>query len=435
MNQTVSTFICITILLSIFIANVDFLHSESFRQSSTFRQPSTFRHSSTFQKSNSFLYRLEGILKNHYEGEKLNKTELIEGAATGIINKLNEQERERKQSTHTFNELITPSDYKLLREAIHGKFSGIGTLIKKSEDDKSLLIMKVFDKSSAREAGIIERDKIIEIDSEKVQALSFKECIQKLRGRTGSTVHLTVLRSSDSNAAYKGKNKRLHFTVKRKPITVEDVQSKILSKDTAVIKIVRFSDSTPILLVKTISEIRRKGICKLILDLRNNPGGEFTAAIKVADIFLSKNKTIVSTVKHGKKRTYRTKKNRLWYGKLVCLVNKATASAAEIVAGCIKSSNSGLIAGQPTFGKDSVQTVFKLPEKYGLKLTTSRLLLEGCTPNKGIIEPNIYLDDSTGKATSDSSIKAKTKTTGFLIGDTDKDLMIQSALSLLNLTP
>ena len=241
----------------------------------------------------------------------------------------------------------------------------------------------------ASSAGIKAEDKIVKIDEESIRDLAFDEAVKKLRGAAGTKVMITVFREKT--------DKILEFTITRAIIKLESVKdAKILEGDIGYIKITVFQEKTVEDLEKAISKLSKKGMKSLILDLRNNPGGLLDSAIEASDLFLKKGLLIVyiEGKNPAKKVEFLSEKDALYADiNLAVIVNKTSASAAEIFAGAMKDNKRALVIGARTFGKGSVQTVIPLGDKSALRLTTAAYF----TPrgenlrDKGI-EPDIYVE-------------------------------------------
>ena len=376
------------------------------------------------------LKRALGIISRHYWRRPVETKEIIEGAVEGILRRLNKLEKPKNlpvkenkkkkkidkedlpwEERRAFNSLLTPEDYKMMRQELSGGFSGIGAVIKVDDDTGYVLIQKALKGAPCRDAGMADGDLVTTINGHAVKGLELKDIVKMLRGRTGTTVRLIVKREEET----------LHFAFARGPIVIPNVDHRILAPGYGYMRVRAFNKRTAQACREAVIDLKRLGARKLVLDLRDNPGGRLDAACDVSDIFLKGGTDIVSTQSEGKEALVKKAKRRaLWTGPVVCLVNGTTASGAEIVAGALHGSGVALLAGQQTFGKDSVQTVFKLPKSYALKLSTTKLVLRG--PLEGpFLKPDVVLPVN-GK---------KKRTIHADIEEMDKDPWVRSAQAML----
>mgnify|MGYP001544941416 FL=1 len=346
--------------------------------------------------------RTLGIINRHYWRRPIAREELVEGAIKGILRKLNEMEKPKKGSSlakktkkkvkledlpweerRAFNTLLAPADYKMMRQELSGGFSGIGAVIKTDEVTGYVLVQKALKGAPSRDAGIKDGDLITAVNGKVIKDLELKDIVRLLRGPTGSTVRLLIKRGEEM----------LNFSFARGPVVIPNVDHRILDKGMGYLRVRAFNRRTAMACRDAVTNLKRLGAKKLVFDLRDNPGGRLDAACDVSDIFLPKRTAIVSTQSEGKTPLVkRAKKRALWQGPILCLINGSTASGAEIVAGALREARVALLAGQATFGKDSVQTVFRLPRDYALKLSTTKLILRG--PLDGpFLKPDVLLPE------------------------------------------
>src|SRR6516162_6642503 len=259
-----------------------------------------------------------------------------------------------------------PKAYSALREEQRGKYYGVGMQV--GPRNNKVIVIAPFAGAPAYRAGIRPGDVIIAIDGKPTDNMSTSDVAELLKGPKGTTVKITMLRE--------GSEKPLDFTVVRDEIPRYSVDVKFMIRPgIGYIHISGFQETTEHELAEALDEFQQSGELKgLILDLRQNPGGLLSEGVGVADKFLKKGQVIVSH--HGRasaEKVYRASHGN--GGKeypVVVLVNRGTASAAEIVAGAIQDHDRGLIAGETTFGKGLVQTVYPLSENTGLALTTAK---------------------------------------------------------------
>jgi carboxyl-terminal processing protease len=293
---------------------------------------------------------LRKIEKNYVEDTKTN--ELIYGAIRGMVETLDPH-----------SSFITPEDYKELMIETKGSFPGVGIVI--TMKDRVLTVVSPIEGTPAYKAGIKAGDEIIMIEDKATKDLTIRDAVKLIRGPKGTRVKLTVKR--------KGLEKPIDFVITRDEIPIRSVRSFYLPFDLGYIRISNFQSNTGQDLVEALREMESKKELKgLVLDLRNNPGGLLSQAVRVTDEFLDAG-PIVSIKSRDKKEqksvAHKNKQSRTY--PMVVLVNEGSASASEIVAGALQDNKRALILGSTTFGKGSVQTLFPLTDGSGLRLTTA----------------------------------------------------------------
>lgn len=302
--------------------------------------------------------------------------QMVEGAIKGVVESLDDP----------YSNYLDQETFKKLTEQIHGSFGGLGILV--GVEDEYLSVVRPYEDTPADKGGIKAGDKIVKINAEDVVGIDLDAAINMLRGPVGSEVTLTVLRD----------DQELEKKLVREEIKVPTVQGEMVP-DTEIgyILITQFTENTADELSEELNKLRQKNIKGLILDLRNNPGGELISATRVADEFLSEGPIVHIDYKSGDDRTYNATKPALNLP-LVVLINEHSASASEILAGAIKDHEVGTLVGTTSFGKGVVQIVFPLDNGAGLKLTTARYL----TPDKHDINKKGIKPDVVVKLPKDS---------------------------------
>ncbi len=305
------------------------------------------------------------LIESNYV-EPIESNSMIEGAISGMV---------RSLDPHT--SYMPPVSYKEMQVETTGKFGGLGIEI--SLRDGVLTVVSPIDDTPAFKVGIKPGDKIIKIEDESTLDMTLQDAVSRLRGETGSPVTITIFRKT-----FKAPKE---FTIVRDIIKVRSVVSKLYEDDIGYIKIRNFSKNTSSDLDKALEELRVKGITKLILDVRNNPGGLLNQAVEVTDRFLNKENLIVYTKGRSDEQNMRFTSHDKVAGvsyPLIILVNGGSASASEIVAGALQDLNRAIILGTQTFGKGSVQTIIPLSDGSALRLTTARYY----TPSGRVIQEN-----------------------------------------------
>ena len=229
-------------------------------------------------------------------------------------------------------------------------------------------VVSPIDDTPAHKAGLKPGDYIVNIDGQPVVGMTLNDAVDKMRGKVGSKVKLTIRRFNQ---------KPFDVTIKREEIKIQTVKSSIKSEDVAYVRITSFSDNTDKMVEKAVKDAKKKlkgNLKGIILDIRNNPGGLLDQAVSVSDLFLNQGE-IVSTRSRNEEDTvkYNAKKGDIADGlPIVIIVNDGSASASEIVAGALQDHKRAVILGEKTFGKGSVQTVIPLGKHGAMRLTTAR---------------------------------------------------------------
>lgn len=318
------------------------------------------------------LVEVVGIIRSHYI-EEVSPSQLVEGAVKGVVEALDDP----------YSVYLEPQTFDHLRAEIRGSFGGLGILV--GLRDNHLTVIRPFPDTPAGRAGIKAGDLIVKINDQYTEGLDLETAVNLMRGPVGTEVTLTIMRSGD---------KPQKLTLKREEINVPSVEGELLSERIGHITITQFTERTPAELHQVVTSLQEKGMRAIILDLRDNPGGELQAAVKVADYFVPQGPVVYVDYRRGKDEVYRADGYRIALP-LVVLVNENSASAAEIVAAAIKETRSGKIVGTRTFGKGVVQSVFPLRNGAGLKLTTARYLTpEKRSINKEGIKPDVKVEQS-----------------------------------------
>ncbi len=305
----------------------------------------------TYDELKAFTQALE-LIKRQYVEEPDSK-ELIQGAIRGMVSSLDPH-----------SSYMTERAFKEMSMDIKGEFQGVGIQI--GIKNATLTIIAPIEGTPGDRAGLAAGDKILKINDEWTKDLSIEEAVDKMRGPKNTQVRLYIHRE--------GWDKPKEFAITRDVIKVVSVKKKMLEGELGYVKITQFQGQTGPELEKALKELEAKGMKKLVLDLRNNPGGILDASVDVSGLFMPKDKLVVYLQGRKTPRTdYLTASNEAPREyPVVILVNTGSASASEIVAGALQDSHRALIVGMQTFGKGSVQTVYSLDSGTGLRLTTAK---------------------------------------------------------------
>lgn len=309
--------------------------------------------------------------------------ELLESAIRGMVSGLD-----------AHSEFLDEEEYRDIRISTSGQYSGVG--IEVSTEDSELKVIAPIDDTPAQRAGIRSGDTILSVDGVPVDPDRLHETIERMRGRPGTRVSLTVERAAIDEP--------LLFTMQRESIQVASVRHELLEPTYGYVRVSQFNETTPDEFRRAIdgmlAEVQaRHGtmLTGLVIDLRNNPGGILEAAVDVADLFLDSGVIVTADGRTPEARfTRRAGRGDILDGaSIVVLVNEGSASASEIVAGALQDHRRALIVGTATFGKGLVQTVMPLSEGRALKLTTSRYYTpSGDSIHQKGIAPDVFVESS-----------------------------------------
>ncbi len=321
---------------------------------------------------------LKLIRKNYVDEQKTDYSKLLEGALQGMLSSLDR-----------FSSYINPNEYKSMIEETEGEFGGIGVVI--SIKDRWLTVVAPMENSPGMKAGIRANDRIIKIEEQHTDNLTLDEAVTLIKGEPGTSVSLTIFRP--------GTKENLNFNIKREIIHIDTVKdAQVLTPGIAYVRVTQFNENTAGELERELKTFTKIKAHDLIIDLRNNPGGLLDSAIDVSSLFVERHQLIVST--EGRPGTtskeYKSiSGNKFLDGKVVILINGGSASAAEILAGCLQDYHRALLVGEKSFGKGSVQSVIELEDGSAIRMTTAKYY----TPSKRIIHeqginPDVIVDIS-----------------------------------------
>ena len=360
-------------------------------------QKSFSENDNIYDKIDIFGEVLEKINKEYVDD--IDPSKSMDAAINGLL-----------QSLDPYSAYMTPESFESMQTETSGEFGGLG--IEVGMEAGVVKVISPIDDTPASKAGLKAGDYIVKIEGTQVQGKTLTEAVELMRGPVGSSLEITVRR--------KGKKKAIIFNITREIIKVQSVKSKILNDSVGYIRLTSFNENSSQQIKKTISKFNKnKNLNSFILDLRNNPGGLLSQAIKISDFFLE-NGEIVST------KSRRTSENRRWFAKkgdlidgksMIVLINYGSASASEIVAGALKDHKRAIIIGENSYGKGSVQSIIPLKNKGAIRLTISKYYLPS---GKSISEIGITPDIEVEESASDFKI------------NTNTDNQLNFAIKLLN---
>ena len=350
-----------------------------------------------YKKIDLFGEVLEKINKEYVD--EINQSESMDSAINGLL-----------QSLDPYSSYMSPEIFEEMQTETSGEFGGLG--IEVSMEAGVVKVITPIDDTPASKAGIKAGDYIVKINDIQVQGKSLSEAVDLMRGPVGSGIELTVRR--------RGTKKALTFNVVREIIEVQSVKSELLENNIGYLRLTSFNDNSSQQIKKQIKKLKKnKNLNSYILDLRNNPGGLLSQAIKISDFFLE-NGEIVSTKsrKKSENRKWFAKKGDILDGKtLLVLINYGSASASEIVAGALKDHKRAILVGENSYGKGSVQSIIPLKNKGAIRLTVAKYYLPS---GKSISQVGVRPDIEVNEEGDNFRIK------------TDTDNQLNYAIKLLN---
>ncbi len=350
-----------------------------------------------YKKIDLFSEVLEKINKEYVED--VNQSDAMDAAINGVL-----------QSLDPYSAYMSPELFENMQTETSGEFGGLG--IEVGMEHGVVKVISPLDNSPASRVGVKAGDYIVKINNIQVQGKSLSEAVDIMRGPVGSDIEITVRR--------RGVKKALTFIITREIIKVASVKSRIINEKTGYLRLTSFNENSSDQIKKEIKKFKKnKNIENYILDLRNNPGGLLSQAIKISNFFLD-NGEIVST------RSKRKRENKKWFAKkgdilknetIVLLINYGSASAAEIVAGALKDHKRAILIGENTYGKGSVQSIIPLQNDGAIRLTVSKYYLPS---GKSISEVGVTPDFKVVESSDDFKLNS------------DTDNQLEFALKLLN---
>jgi carboxyl-terminal processing protease len=340
----------------------------------------------------SSLRKIYSTILAHYGG-KISESDLTYAALKGLMDALDDP----------YSVALEPKEYKLLNEQMSGgNYGGIGVYIELSKKNKNMLtIVEPIEGGPAEKAGIKPGDLVVKLDGVSTKGLDLEVAAQKIRGDVGSPIWVTVMRKDTPEKTYK---------LLREIIHVSSVTHNIKPGNIGYIRVRFFGNETDTEFSQALEKVLSLGAKGLIIDLRNNGGGYISAAIDVCSKLLENGTLIVSVVnpRTGRKEVHKAIGSEQLRLPLVVLVNDLSASASEITAGALKDTNTGILLGEKTFGKGSVQTIHELRDGGALKYTIAKYLTpKGSDINKKGIAPDIEVKMEPAKVDSSEDVQLK----------------------------
>lgn len=311
--------------------------------------------------------------------EEVPDERLNTGAVKGMVNSLEDR----------YSAYYTPQEYQSFVEHFETTFSGIGVHVELSQRTGLVTVVAPIKGSPGERAGLRSEDAIVKVDDRDITNMTLNEAVALIKGPKGTKVKLTIKRE--------GEPELLEFTITRDTITVPILDYRMIKSAEGVgyIQFFEFNKGSAAQIQAAINDLKQQGMTRLILDLRQNPGGLLNEAVDISSIFVPGGQPVLHIVERGKeKQTIRSTGKQAWNMPLVVLVDGGSASASEILAGAIKDTKIGTLIGTKTFGKGSVQSFWEFSDGSGIKLTTAKYLTAGENSINGVgIDPHLVAEN------------------------------------------
>jgi len=340
-------------------------------------------------------------LKAEYYGAEIDERKLTYSAIRGMLSALNDP----------FTRFLDPEEYKSMREENEGNFTGIGAQLDTNKDGE-VYIKEPLPDTPAMRAGVKANDVIVSVDGKPIKGLDIEQVVKMIRGPAGTKVKLGLRR--------KGTPKIIYKVITRQVVQFRMVKSQMLDEKNGIgyIRLYQFNEQCDTQFDQALTQLEKRHLKGLILDLRGNPGGLLQAAVDIGSRFIDSGPVVVIQERGGQKNPIYVKEEKHNHKRypLVVLVDKHSASASEIVAGAIKDDAVGTLVGTKTFGKGRVQTIMPLQDGSAVAITTAKYLTpSGTDIHKKGIEPDIKVEAPDT----------------FEVGDLKTDVQLAKALQVL----
>ncbi len=327
------------------------------------------------------------ILNENYVGEKkIDKKILLQGAVKGMLESLDDPH----------SNYFTKAELESFKEDLKGTYVGVGMVVQKRVNEPLTVVSPIED-GPAFKVGVKPKDKIIAIDGEATYKLTSEESVKKLKGEPNTKVKVTVYRESTKETK--------DIEIERAVVELKYVKHRMLDDKIGYLRLTQFGENVYPDVKKAMEDLQKNNMKALVFDLRSNPGGALDQAIKISSMFLKEGRVVSVKSKEGTEQV--SNREGKYYGDfpLVILINGGSASASEIVSGAIKDNKRGILVGEKSFGKGSVQTLIPLPDGDGMKLTIAKYYTpSGISIHGKGIEPDVVVEEKEGYMLFDSMV-------------------------------
>jgi len=381
-----------------------------------------------YRNMETFTRVLEIVRKEYVDGSKVNYEDLVDDALKGMLSRLDPH-----------SEYMDARRFTAMQTDTRGEFGGVGVVV--SMRNGMLTVVAPMDGTPGAKAGILAGDRIIKIEGKNTRGWTLQDAVGKLRGKVGTKANFTVARSVS------GEIKEIKVSVERAVIQVKTVRDltgkgdyKLLEENIGYVRLASFGDKSSLELEAAMRKMEKAGLTGLVIDLRDNPGGLLDQSVRVSEKFLPKGQLVVSTEGRAKDdidKHHASGRAKIRKYPVVILVNGGSASASEIVAGCLQDLKRAELVGEKTFGKGSVQSILPLRNGAALRLTTAKYYTpshrviheKGITPDHVVkLEASVLRDLSLKR--SPGSLAALPEEDRARVAKA-KDTQLEKALELL----
>jgi carboxyl-terminal processing protease len=344
---------------------------------------------------------IKGIIEKYYL-EDPKEQDLVDGMYKGLVNGLDDP----------YSVYYTKDEFKSMMESTNGVYGGIGVTVSQNADTGVITLVKPFENSPGLEAGILPGDILYKVNGTEVTGMELSNVVAMIKGEEGTTVDLTIIRE--------GQSEEMNITVERRKIEIPTISHEVLANNIGYISIAEFDSVTESQFMSAFEDLNKQGISGLVVDLRNNPGGNLDVVNSILDQILPEGLIVYTEDKYGEKEEYKSDAEHKFDKPLAVLVNGNSASASEIFAGAVKDYGIGTIVGTKTFGKGIVQRLIELGDGTAMKLTISKYYTpKGLNIHKIGIEPDVEVK-------LDDALKTQAVITH------DQDNQLQKAIEIIN---
>jgi len=343
---------------------------------------------------------IKQIIDKYYL-EDVHETDLVEGMYKGLVDGLGDP----------YSVYYTKDEFQSLMESTNGVYCGIGVTVSQDANTGIITLVKPFENSPGLKAGILPGDILYKVDGTEVTGMELSSVVAMIKGEEGTTVNLTIIRE--------GERENIELTVERQQIEIPTISYEVLKDNIGYIYISEFDTVTQPQFISALEDLNNQGIVGLVVDLRDNPGGNLDVVKNILDQILPEGMIVYTEDKYGNKDEYKSDEEHQFTKPLAVLINGNSASASEIFAGAVKDYGIGTLVGTKTFGKGIVQRLIELGDGTAMKLTISKYYTpNGYNIHKIGIEPDVLVE-------LDDTLKSQAVITH------DEDNQLQKAIEII----